>query len=59
MELSWKVAMNFNETVAALKLLSLLNGSSWCKVVVYIISVMLRANEFLVDSVANKLYFDR
>ena len=53
MELSWKVAMNFNETVAALKLLSLLNGSSWCKVVVYIISVMLRTNEFLVDSVAS------
>ena len=45
--------MNFNETVAALKLLPLLNGSPWCKVVVYIISVMLRTNEFLVDSVAS------
>ena len=53
MELSWKVAMNFNETVAAPKLLSLLNRSSCGKVVFYIIGVMFGTNEFFVDSIAS------
>ena len=52
MELSGKAALNFNETAAAPKLLSVLNRSSCWKSSFYIIDEMFRTNELFVDSLA-------
>ena len=54
MELLWKAPMNFNETVASAKVLSLLNIDILVgKSSFYIISELFRTNELFVDSVAN------